>query len=466
LPTKSRSKKPAAGHLEKLDKTYVWHPFTQMKDWEKDTPVIIESGKGAVLTDIHGKKYIDGVSSLWVTVHGHRKKEIDQAVAKQLKMISHSTLLGLSNVPAILLAEKLVALAPAGLSKVFYSDNGSTAVEIALKIAFQYWQQRGQEYQRKTGFISLAESYHGDTIGSVSVGGIDLFHSLYKPLLFHTRKLEAPHCYRCTYGLNYPECQKTCFMHAERTIQKYASVTAALILEPLVQGAAGMLIQPPGFVKRMRELCTKNNILMIADEVATGFGRTGKMFACEHEQVSPDILCVAKGITGGYLPLAATLATEEIYRGFLGEYEEFRTFFHGHTYTGNPLACAASIASIDLFKKEKTLARLQPKIAYLKKELAVFSELAHVGNIRQKGFMVGIELVKYRATKTPYPPADKIGAKVVLECRKRGLILRPLGDVIVLMPPLTISLQELKQLVQIVYTSIKVITETGSEMPG
>jgi len=302
LPTKDRSKRPSAGHLEKLDKTYVWHPFTQMRDWEKDAPVIIESGKGAILTDIRGKKYIDGVSSLWVTVHGHRKKEIDQAVAHQLKKISHSTLLGLSNVPAILLAEKLIALAPRGLSKVFYSDSGSTAVEIALKIAFQYWQQKGPEYQRKTGFLSLAGAYHGDTIGSVSVGGIDLFHTIYKPLLFHTRKLESPHCYRCEYGLTYPECQKTCFMHAERTIQKYASVTAALIIEPLVQGAAGMLIQPPGYVRRIRELCTKNNILMIADEVATGFGRTGKMFACEHEQVSPDILCLAKGITGDIFP--------------------------------------------------------------------------------------------------------------------------------------------------------------------
>ncbi len=432
-----------------------------MKDWEKDAPVIIESGKGAILTDIRGKKYIDGVSSLWVTVHGHRKKEIDQAVAKQLKKISHSTLLGLSNVPAILLAEKLIVIAPTGLSKVFYSDNGSTAVEIALKIAFQYWHQKGPEYQRKTGFISLAGAYHGDTVGSVSVGGIDLFHSLYKPLLFQTRKIESPHCYRCTYGLTFPDCQKTCLMHAERTIQKFASVTAALIIEPLVQGAAGMLIQPPGYVKRIRELCTKNNILMIADEVATGFGRTGRMFACEHEQVSPDILCMAKGITGGYLPLAATLTTDEIYRGFLGAYEEFRTFFHGHTYTGNPLACAASIASIDLFKKEKTLVRLQPKIAYLKKELAGLSELTHIGNIRQKGFMVGIELVKDRATKMPYPPVDKIGARIVLECRKRGLIIRPLGDVIVLMPPLSISLQELKKIVQIVFTSIKLVTETS-----
>jgi adenosylmethionine-8-amino-7-oxononanoate aminotransferase len=432
-----------------------------MKDWEKDAPIIIESGKGAILTDIRGKKYIDGVSSLWVTVHGHRKKEIDQAIAKQLKKISHSTLLGLSNVPAIMLAEKLIEIAPHGLAKVFYSDSGSTAVEIALKIAFQYWHQRGPEYQRKTGFISLAGAYHGDTVGSVSVGGIDLFHSLYKPLLFHARRIDSPHCYRCTYGLTYPECQKTCFMHAERTIQKYASVTAALIIEPLVQGAAGMLIQPPGFVKRIRDLCTRNNILMIADEVATGFGRTGKMFACEHEQVSPDILCTAKGISGGYLPLAATLTTEEIYRGFLGEYGEFKTFFHGHTYTGNPLACAASLANIDLFRKEKTLARLQPKIAYLKKELTLFSELRHVGNIRQKGFMVGIELVKDRATKMPYQPVDKIGARTVLECRKRGLIIRPLGDVIVLMPPLSISLKELKQMVQIVFTSIKLVTESS-----
>jgi adenosylmethionine-8-amino-7-oxononanoate transaminase len=461
LPPKGHSKRPAAGHLEKLDKQYIWHPFTQMKDWEKDPPVIIESGKGTILTDIRGKKYIDGVSSLWVTIHGHRKKEIDQAVAKQLKKISHTTLLGLSNIPAILLAEKLLAISPRGLTKVFYSDSGSTAVEIALKIAFQYWHQKGLEYQRKTGFISLAGAYHGDTVGSVSVGGIDLFHSLYKPLLFQTRRIESPHCYRCTYGLTYPDCQKTCLMHAERTIQKFASVTAALIIEPLVQGAAGMLIQPPGYVRRIRELCTKNNILMIADEVATGFGRTGKMFACEHEQVSPDILCMAKGITGGYLPLAATLTTEDIFRAFLGEYQEFRTFFHGHTYTGNPLACAASIASIDLFNKEKTLAKLQPKIAYLKKELDVLLELSHVGNIRQKGFMVGVELVKERATKTPYPPADKIGARIVLECRKHGLIIRPLGDVIVLMPPLSISLQELKKMVQIVFASIKLITETS-----
>ncbi len=454
-----RGKQTAAVHAEKLDKKYIWHPFTQMQDWEKEPQVIIESGKGSLLTDVHGRSYIDGVSSLWVTVHGHRKKEIDAAVAAQLKRIAHSTLLGLSNVPAVLLAEKLVHIAPKGLTRVFYSDSGSTAVEIALKIAFQYWQQKGPEYQRKTGFISLTEAYHGDTSGSVSDGGIDLFHTIYKPLLFQAKKVESPYCYRCKYRLTYPECRMTCIMHAERTIQKYASVTAALIIEPLVQGAAGMLLQPPGYLKKIRELCQKNNILMIADEVATAFGRTGKMFACEHEGVAPDILCVAKGITGGYLPLAATLTTDDIYRGFLGEYREFRTFFHGHTYTGNPLACAAANASIDLFQKEKTLAKLRPKIALLSKELKRFAALSHVGEVRQRGFMAGIELVKNRTTKEPYPPEEKVGIRVTLECRRQGLIIRPLGNVVVLMPLLSIPSKDLVRMLHIVHGAIKHVTE-------
>jgi adenosylmethionine-8-amino-7-oxononanoate transaminase len=458
LPGQRTGKRAAVSPLEKLDKKYIWHPFTQMQDWEKEPQIIIASGKGSSLTDVQGRSYLDGVSSLWVTVHGHRKKELDQAVAAQLKKIAHSTLLGLSNVPAVLLAEKLVRIAPPGLARVFYSDSGSAAVEIALKIAFQYWQQKGPEHQRKTGFLSLTEAYHGDTLGSVSVGGIDLFHAVYKPLLFQARRIVSPSCYRCKYGLSTPDCQKTCFVHTERTIQKYASVTAALIIEPLVQGAAGMLMQPPGYVKKIRELCTKYNILMIADEVATGFGRTGTMFACEHENVVPDMMCVAKGITGGYLPLAATLTTEQIYHGFLGEYREFRTFFHGHTYTGNPLACAAAIANIDLFRKERTLARLQPKIRLLEKELKRFRELEHVGDLRQRGFMVGIELVKNKLTKEPYSPVDKIGARVMLECRKQGLIIRPLGNVIVLMPPLSISVKDLTKILNITFAAIRQIT--------
>jgi len=458
LRTSARRKKSSIDHLEQTDKTFLWHPFTQMLDWEKEPQLIIESGSGCTLKDIRGKSYIDGVSSLWVTVHGHRKKEIDAAVSAQLRRIGHSTLLGLSNVPAVLLAEKLVKIAPRGLSRIFFSDSGSTSVEIALKIAFQYWQQKDEAYRQKTGFISLTEAYHGDTIGSVSVGGIDLFHRIYKPLLFQTRKIESPNCYRCKYGLTYPGCLKTCLTYAERTIQKYASVTAALIIEPIVQGAAGMLVQPPGYLKKIRELCTQNNILMIADEVATGFGRTGKMFACEHESVKPDILCLAKGISGGYLPLAATLTTNDIYQGFLGNYNEFKTFFHGHTYTGNPLACAAALANIDLFQKEKTLLKLKPKITLLTKELKQIQKMKQVGEVRQRGFMVGIELVRDRALRTPYPWEDKIGIRVTLECRKRGLIIRPLGNVIVLMPPLSISKPELQRMVQIVSDSIRTVT--------
>jgi len=459
LSVKRNKQRRTAPEIESLDKQYLWHPFTQMSDWEKEPQIVVESGNGSTLIDIRGKRYLDGVSSLWVTVHGHRKKEIDRAVSAQLKKIAHSTLLGLSNVPAVLLAEKLIQIAPPGLSKVFYSDSGSTAVEIGLKITFQYWQQKGQAFRSKTGFISLKEAYHGDTIGSVSVGGIDLFHEIYKPLLFHSRKIDPPHCYRCALGKTYPACGLACAQQAEEVLRSHGRETAALIIEPLVQGAAGMLVSPPGYLRRIRELCTKYNVLMIADEVATGFGRTGKMFACEHEGVSPDIMCVAKGITGGYLPLAATLTTGEIYRGFLGEYRELRTFFHGHTYTGNPLACAAAIANIDLFKKEKTLRKLEPKIAYLFEQMGRLKRLKHVGDIRQKGFMAGIELVKDRETKEPYPLEDKMGIRVILECRKKGLIIRPLGNVIVLMPPFSISMKELKRIMDIVYAAIKNVTE-------
>jgi adenosylmethionine-8-amino-7-oxononanoate transaminase len=450
---------PAPARIQKLDKKYVWHPFTQMQDWEKEPQIIIERGNGSQLTDIHGKSYIDGVSSLWVTVHGHRKKEIDQAVLRQLGKIAHSTMLGLSNVPAVLLAEKLVAITPPGLSKVFYSDSGSTAVEIALKIAFQYWQQKGPGYKNKTRFISLKEAYHGDTIGSVSVGGIDLFHQIYRPLLFTSHKIETPYCYRCPLGKARPGCCLGCLKKAEEQMRRYHRETAALVIEPLVQGAAGMLMQPPGFLKKIRDLCTKYNILMIADEVATGIGRTGKMFACEHERVRPDILCIAKGVTGGYLPLAATLTSEEIYRGFLGEYRELRTFFHGHTYTGNPLACAAALANLNLFKKEKTLQKLRPKIDLLASQLKRFSDLLHVGEVRQKGFMVGIELVRNKKTKEPYGFEEKVGIRVILECRRHGLIIRPLGSVIVLMPPLAMTAGDLKKMTGIVYRAIKKVTE-------
>jgi adenosylmethionine-8-amino-7-oxononanoate transaminase len=451
--TKKESKQ-----LERDDRKYIWHPFTQMKDYTEETPLIVKRAKGSYLIDTDGKKYIDGVSSLWVNIHGHRKKKIDQAIMRQVRQVSHSTLLGLSNVPAIKLAKKLVSIAPRGLNRVFFSDNGSTAVEVALKIAFQYWQQRATPRKEKTRFISLENAYHGDTLGAVSVGGIDLFHETYRPLLFKTYQAPSPYCYRCSLKKRYPECGLACLRRLEKVMEKNHQSIAAMIIEPEVQGAGGMLMSPPGYLKGVRRLCSRYSILLIADEVAVGFGRTGRMFACEHEGVHPDIMAVAKGITGGYLPLAATLTTEEVYQAFLGEYREFKTFFHGHTYTGNQLACAAALTNLEIFEKEKTLQKLQAKISYLGNKLRPFTALSNVGEVRQKGFMVGIELVKDKKTKEPYPLEEKIGIRVTSEARKRGVVIRPLGNVIVLMPPLSISYQELSTLTEVVYKSIQEVT--------
>ena len=445
--------------LEALDKQHVWHPFTQMSDYCQLTPLIIERGKGSYLYDIEGRRYLDGVSSLWVTVHGHRKKQIDTAIIRQVNKISHSTLLGLTNAPAIRLAQKLATVAPRGLTKVFYSDNGSTAVEVALKIAFQFCQQSSHATRSKKTFATLRNAYHGDTLGAVSVGGIDLFHSIYNPLLFKTYKVAAPYCYRCPLNLQYPSCTLECLNDLERTFKKHHAEIAALIMEPMVQGAAGMIVFPRGYVKAARELCARYQILFIADEVAVGFGRTGKLFACEHENVRPDLMAIAKGITGGTLPLAATLATDSIYAAFLGEVQDLKTFYHGHTYTGNPVACAAALANLEVFEQERVLEVLRPKIILLKKKLKAFYNLRHVGDVRQCGFMVGIELVEDRDSKKPYPLQNKIGQRVILEARRRGVIIRPLGDVIVLMPPLSISARELEKLTDVVYESIQFVTE-------
>ena len=447
--------------LESDAKKYIWYPFTQMQDFMNEDPLIIEKGEGCILIDIHGNSYIDGVSSLWTNVHGHKKEKIDIAVKEQLDMIAHSTMLGLSNVPAIKCAKKLVEISPEGLSRVFYSDSGSTAVEIGLKIAFQYHQQAFHGDSKKTKFISMVDAYHGDTIGSVSVGGIDLFHETYGPLLFDTLKAESPFCYRCKFGLSKSLCSFECLSQMEKIMKDHSPEVAALVIEPLVQGAAGILVQPQGYLKRVRELCTRYNILMIADEVAVGFGKTGKMFACEHEGVIPDIMAIAKGLSGGYLPIAATLTKEDIYQGFLGKYEEFKTFFHGHTYTGNPLACVAAIANMDIFEEEKVLENLQVKIKHFSKRLQSFISLSHVGDVRQKGIMVGIELVADKESKEPFDPKKKIGQKVIKEARRKGLIIRPLGDIIVLMPPLGISIEEIDKICEITYEAIKIVTEAS-----
>ena len=440
---------PGLGSLQRmdvdhaqLDRDHAWHPFTQQQSWREEEPLLIERGEGSHLIDNGGTRYIDGVSSLWCNVHGHRHPGIDAAIGEQLDKVAHTTMLGLSHPAAAELAGRLAGLTPAGLSRVFYSESGSTATEIALKMAFQYQQQRGGQHRRRTSFVHLRDSYHGDTIGSVSVGGIDLFHSTYRPLLFRTHAAEPGDA-----------------ADLERVLAVHEEEIAAVIVEPLVQGAAGMITHPPGYLRAVRELCNRFGVLLICDEVATGFGRTGKMFACEHEGVAPDLLCLAKGLTGGYLPLAATLATERIYEGFLGDPEEYRTFFHGHTYTGNPLACAAALASLEAFEQERTIAALQPKIDLLWELLAEVEAMPEVSEVRGRGVMVGIDLGEH-------DPALRLGHQVTLEARKRGAIIRPLSDVVVLMPPLSISEAELRQLIQITSESIEAACSSLATAPA
>lgn len=420
--------------LAALDRRYVWHPFTQQQGWAAEDAPIIADAHGCTLRDTDGNEYIDGVSSLWCNVHGHRHPRIDQAIRDQLDKVAHSTMLGLSHEPAIRLAEKLVNLAPNGLTRVFYSDSGSTAAEIAIKIAYQHFQQSGQP--KRTRFISLKDAYHGDTIGSVSVGGIDLFHSTYKPLLFDTLQAESGD-----------------IESMERLLTAYGQQVAAVIMEPIVQGAAGMLIHPNGYLRAVRQLCDEHGVLLICDEVATGFGRTGTMFACQQEGVSPDLMCVAKGITGGYLPLAATFATERLYESFLGAHDEFKTFFHGHTYTGNPLACAAALASLEVFDHEFTLDEVADRCIQFGELLKPLETMEGVAEVRRRGMMVGIEL-------DGFPVSARSGHQVTLAARRRGAIVRPLGDVVVLMPPLSISELELGQLVSIVVDAIQEVVDS------
>lgn len=444
--------------IAEKDKCYVWHPFTQMKDWLQADILVIERAEGHYLYDTEGTRYIDGVSSLWTNVHGHQVKHIDDAVKDQLGMVAHSTFLGLSNVPATLLAEKLVALAPEGLCKVFYADSGSEAVEVALKVAYQYWCQKENPQPEKKKFLHLAESYHGDTLGSVSVGGIDLFHEIYRPFLFDTIAAPTPYCYRCPLGKEKGQCAEECLCRLEELVARHAHELAGVIVEPLMQGAAGMIMQPKGFLARLRACTREHNVLLICDEVATGFGRTGTMFACEHEQVSPDILTLGKGITGGYLPLSATLFTQEIFNAFLGEQHEYKTFFHGHTYTGNQLCARAAVANLEVFEHEQVLTKLKPKIERMATGLTRIAELSHVGDVRQVGMMVGIELVKDRATKESYPTEEKIGIQVITEARRQGVIIRPLGNVIVLMPQLSISEDALQTLLNVTHDAIQSVT--------
>ena len=466
--------------LRRLDKQYVWHPFTHMRQWLADDhdPLVITAAQGMHLIDSDGNRYLDGVSSLWCNVHGHRVPEIDSAIRAQLDKVAHTTMLGLASEPAILLAERLVQIAPKGLTKVFYSDAGATAIEVAFKLAAQYRFNIGKP--EKNEFVGFSEAYHGDTVGAMSVGRTTAFHKPYFPLLFKVHYAPSPFTYRYARGsvgatpaspslARANDARATqasplpvgdhALAELERILRDHASRLAAVCIEPIVQGAAGMIIHPEGFLRGVRELCDKYDVLLIADEVAVGFGRTGKMFACEHEQVTPDIMCVAKGISGGYLPLAATLATQKIFDAFLGDPWDGKTFFHGHTYTGNPLACAAALASLDLFEKNDLIRNVQRKSQELAAMLEPLKQLPHVGDIRQKGFMVGIELVADKETKRPFDPKRRCGAEVCAKIRRRGVILRPLGDVIVIMPPLAMELDDVRRIIAALEPELVALSE-------
>lgn len=443
--------------LTAWDRAHVWHPFTQMKDYCDAEPLIIERGDGIKLYDMHGKAYYDGFSSIWLNVHGHNVPELNQAIIRQLERVAHSTLLGMSNVPAIELAARLAAIAPRGLNKVFYSDAGATGVEIALKMAYQYEIHRGN--RRKTSFITMKEAYHGDTIGAVSVGAIPLYHETFRPLLFPTHSIPYPNAYRHPDGAT--GAMEQTLSALRHVLEQHDGEIAALIVEPIVQGASGMMVMPHGCLRAIAAICREHDVLLIADEVATGFGRTGAMFACDLEDVSPDIMVVGKGLTGGYLPVAATLTTDEIYQAFYGDYEEQKTFFHGHSYTGNPLGCAVALESLRLMEERRLVEEVNAKAEHVARKLAALSDHPFVGDIRQRGLMIGIELVRTKETKQPYEWAERIGVRVSSRARELGMLTRPLGNVVVFIPPLVSTIEELDVMTDILIQSIIDVTERG-----
>ena len=424
------------------DMRYLWHPYTQMKDCLDLPPVLIERAQGMKLYDDKGNYYYDTISSWWCNIHGHNRPEINEAIERQLKLFDHVLFAGFTHKGAIELAERLVSITPASLKKVFFSDNGSTAVETALKMSFQYWQNIGK--RKKKRFVSLDYAYHGDTLGAMSVSGVDLFNKLFSPLLFDSFKVPTPYCYRCPAGKKgYPGCNLECARPLEELLKKDHGDIAAMIIEPLVLAAGGMIIYPAEYLKRVRELTDSYDVHLIVDEVATGFGRTGKMFASEHARVNPDFMCLSKGITAGYLPLGATLTTDGIYDAFYDDYHKKKTFYHGHTYTANPISCAAALASLEIFEKEGTLDRLKEIIDDFHRGLEDFRGISIVGDVRYIGMIGAIELVKDRKTREPFGIEDRVGMKIYREALANHLLLRPLGNIIYFYPPLSVTKEEL-----------------------
>jgi adenosylmethionine-8-amino-7-oxononanoate aminotransferase len=438
---------PTAADIRRWDVDHLWHPFSQMAEYAAADRLVVEEADGHYLVDDRGRRLFDATSALWCNLFGHRVPEIDAAVAAQLGRVAHSTLLGATHPAAAELARRLVEIAPSGLSHVFFSDDGATAIEAALKIAFQYrLLTQGKAAAERAVYLSFDNAYHGDTLGAAAVGGVELFHETFRPILMPALKTPSPYCYRCPAGKTRDDCPIDRGEEVEAALARAEGRVCAVVLEPGVQAAAGMLVLPEGFLTRVAEACRRHGALLILDEVATGFGRTGSLFACQREGVTPDLLCVAKGLTGGYLPLAATLATDRVYEAFLGRYEEYRHFFHGHTYTGNPLGCAAALATLRLLADGSILAGVERKGAILGEALAPVAAHRHVGEIRRAGLMCGVELVADRATRAAFPVAERVGHHVCLAMRDRGFFLRPLGDVIVVMPPLTANEAELRSL--------------------
>jgi adenosylmethionine-8-amino-7-oxononanoate aminotransferase len=442
------------------DKAHLWHPFTAQADWAAGEPLVIERAEGVYLIDAEGRRYLDGVGSLWCNVHGHRHPTLDAAIRAQLDKAAHSTLLGVTHPTAIELARRLVERAPEGLTRVFFSDDGATAVEVALKMAFQYWHQKADPEPRRTKFLALGGAYHGDTLGDVSIGGVDRFHAMFSPLLFRALRAPIPYCYRCPLGLERPDCRTACLDEVEKILEEHPGEVAAIVVEPIVQGAAGMVVHPEGYLRGLREISRRHGTLLIADEVAVGFGKTGTLFACAQEGVTPDFLCLAKGLTGGYLPVAATLTTEEVYSAFFATAAEEKTFQHGHTYGGNPLGCAVALASLQVFDDERTLERMPPKVELLRRRLADLAALPHVGDVRQRGLIAGIELVADQATKAEFPWSAQVGARVCREARKHGLLIRPIADILVIMPPLAITVEQLGEMLDVIDRCIRIVTES------
>ena len=445
---------PTTDDLLRWDRDHVWHAFTQMQEYE---PLLIESGQGATLVDTAGNAYLDGSASMWCNVHGHRHPRLDAAVRAQLEKVAHTTNLGLSNPTTVALARRLVEIAPPGLTKVFFTGDGSSAIEAALKMAFQYWLQAAPPRAGRTTFIAIGEAYHGDTLGAIGVGGVDRFTAMFAPLTFAAVRVPSPGGPCPHTGRPAPSLAEA-LATLDRTLAEHRGTVAALVMEPLVQAAGGILVHPPGFLHGVRELTERHDVLLILDEVAVGFGRTGTLFACERERVTPDILCLAKGLTAGYLPMAATLTTATIWNAFLGTHAERRTFFHGHTYGGNPLAAAVALESLDIFRDERVLESLPPKIDRLRVQVTRLGGLDHVGDVRQCGLVAGVDLVADKASRRPYPWQEQRGTRACLTARRHGAILRQLGDTVVIMPPLCITLDEIDRLAAAAEAGIRAAT--------